>query len=49
MPYVNIFLDIGAAINAYKFIWNSLTAHSNVVLHLGSFHFMKEKFQVNCL
>ena len=22
MPYVNITLDVGAAINAYKFLWN---------------------------
>ena len=26
MPYVNILLDIGAAINAFKFIWNNPTA-----------------------
>ena len=48
MPYVNIFLDVGAAMNAYKFIWNNPRAYSTIVLHLGSFHFMKENFLVTC-
>ena len=49
MPYVNIFLDIGATINAYKFIWNNPTAYSNIALHLGSSHFMNKKFQASSL
>jgi len=46
MPYVNITLDVGAAINAYKFLWSNQQLFSNVVIHLGDFHFMKENFQV---
>ena len=46
MPYVNITLDVGAAINAYKFLWSNQDFLSNVVIHLGDFHFMKENFQV---
>ena len=47
MPYVNIALDVGAAINAYKFIWNDTNHFGNIVIHLGDFHFIKENFQVN--
>ena len=46
MPYVNITLDIGAAMNVYKLIWNFPDKFNNVVIHLGDFHFMKENFQV---
>ena len=46
MPYVNITLDVGAAINAYKFLWSNQRLFSNVMIHLGDFHFMKENFQV---
>lgn len=46
MPYVNITLDVGAAINAYKFLWSNQQLFSNVMIHLGDFHFMKENFQV---
>ena len=48
MPYVNITLDVGAAMNAYKLIWNFQERFRNVVIHLGDFHFMKENFQVKC-
>ena len=47
MPYTNITLDIGAAINAFKFVWNDIDAYSDIVIHLGSFHFIKENFQVS--
>ena len=47
MPYVNITLDVGAAINAYKFLWSNQEQFHNIVIHLGDFHFMKENFQVN--
>ena len=47
MPYVNITLDIGAAVNAYKVIWNNVEKYGNVVIHPEDFHFMKENFQVN--
>ena len=42
----NITLDVGAAINAYKTIWSYPEQYKNVIIHLGSFHFLKEKFQV---
>ena len=46
MPYVNVTLDCGAAINAYKLIWNYPTVFDNIIIHLGDFHFMKEIFTV---
>ena len=46
MPYVNITLDVGAGINAYKFIWTHAEQYKNVCIHLGMFHFMKENFKV---
>ena len=46
MPYVNVFLDVGAAMNAYKLVWNCPDKFSNVLVHLGGFHFMKEIFNV---
>ena len=49
MPYVNITLDVGAAMNAFKFIWNGTEKYSDVIIHLGSFHFIKENFQVSYL
>ena len=47
MPYVNITLDVGAAINAFKFIWNDPVRHNDVMIHLGDFHFIKENFQLS--
>ena len=46
MPYVNITLDVGAAMNVMKFLWNDTEEYRNVIIHLGSFHFIKENFQV---
>ncbi|CAB3982425.1 Hypothetical predicted protein [Paramuricea clavata] len=46
MPYVNVCLDLSAAMNAYKFIWNFPLKFNNVVIHLGDFHFIKENFGV---
>ena len=43
LSYVNITLDIKATINAYRLIWNYRELFSNVVIHLGDFHFMKKK------
>ena len=39
MPYVNITLDVGAAVNAYK-----PSQYENIVIHLGDFYFMEENF-----
>ena len=44
MPYVNITLDVGAAMNAYLVTWNTPDRFSNVIIHLASLHFLKEKF-----
>ena len=46
MPCTNTTLDVGAAINAFKYLWSNNNTFSNVVLHLGDFHFMKENFKV---
>ena len=46
MPYTNTTLDVGVAINAFKYIWSNNNTFSNVVIHLGDFHFMKEIFKV---
>ena len=47
MPYVNITLDAGAAINAYKYFWNNHYIFNTVIILLGDFHLMKENFKVN--
>ena len=46
MPYVKITLDFGAAMPAYKMVWNYPNIFSNVIIHLGDFHIMKEAFAV---
>ena len=46
MPYVNVFLDVGAAMNAYNLVRNYPDKFSNVLVYLGNFHFMKEIFNV---
>ena len=46
MPYVNVTLDVGAAMNAYKLCWNYPERFKNVLIHLGDFHFLKENFNV---
>ena len=46
MPYVNVTMDVRAAMNAYKVLWNFPMKFKNVMLHLGDFHFMKENFTV---
>ena len=47
MKYAKITLDVGAAINAFKELYTYPETFSNVVLHFGDFHFLKEKFKVN--
>ena len=46
MEYVNITLDIGAGMNAYKLSWRNLEQFSNVVIHIDDFHYLKENFKV---
>ena len=42
MPYANLTLDVGAAMNAYKLLWNYPEKYKNIIIHLGDFHFLKE-------
>ena len=47
MPYVNVDIDVGAAMNALRTVWNYPEEYKNVIIHLRSFHFLKENFQVS--
>ena len=47
MPYVNVVLDVGAAMNALRTVWNYPEEYKNVIVHLRSFHFLKKNFQVS--
>ena len=49
MPYINITLVVGAAINAFKVIWNHPMLFDNIVVHLGDFQFIKKFFNVICI
>ena len=40
-------MDMRAAINAYKMIWNFPEKFGNIVIHPGDFHLIKENFQVH--
>ena len=44
IPYANITFGIGAAVNAFKVLWNYPEKFSNIVMHLADFHYMKEGF-----
>ena len=46
MPFVNVTLGLGAAMNAYRVVWSYPEIFSNVIIHLGDFHLMKEIFQI---
>ena len=46
MPSVNISLDVGAAMSAFKLLWNYPEKFGNVIIHLGDFHFIKENFSL---
>ena len=45
--YINVVMDMRAAINAYKMIWNFPEKFGNTVIHPGDFHLIKENFQVH--
>ena len=45
--YVKIALDVVAVINVFKEFWKYPETFSNVVLHIGDFHFLKENFKVS--
>ena len=42
MPYANLSIDVGEAIDAYKLLWNYPEKYKNVIIHLQDFHFLKE-------
>ena len=44
--YVNLTLDAGAYVNAYRVLTNYPEKFAKIVLHLGDFHFMKESFTI---
>ena len=46
MPYINITLDAGAAMSAFKLLWNYPEKFGNVIIHFGDFHFIKENFSL---
>ena len=46
MPYVNITLDVVAAMSSFKLLWNYPEKFGNVIIHLGDFHFIKENFSL---
>ena len=46
---LNITIDVGTALNAFKFLRNGLEKYQNVAIHLGDFYFTKEYFEVTCL
>lgn len=49
LMYINIVEDMGAVAAALKVVWNCQDEFSNVIIHPGDFHVMKENFQVHCL
>ena len=42
--YTNITLDVGAAMIAYRVLWNYPAKLKTIIIHLGDFHGMKEIF-----
>ena len=46
MPYVKVTLDVGAAMDAERVLWNYPLKFKNVIIHLGDFHFMRGNFGV---
>ena len=46
MRYVNLTLDAGAYLNAYRVLFNYPKVCSNLILYLGDFHYMKESFGI---
>ena len=44
MKYVHITFDVGAAIKAYRVIWNDSDLWNDIIIHLGDFHAMMAFF-----
>ena len=49
VPYVNLTLNAGDYMNAYRVLCNYPDKFSKMVLPLGNFHFMKEVFTMLCI
>ena len=47
MKYAKITFEVGVAINAFKGLWTYPETFSNVVIHIGDFHFLKENLKAN--
>ena len=47
MSFVNKTLDVGTTINAYFVNCTDVTRFEKVVIHLGSFYYLKVKLSVN--
>ena len=46
MKYAKIMLALEAVIDAFKELWKYPETFSNVLIHLGDFHFMNENFNI---
>ena len=46
MKYVHVIMDCGAAMKMFHVLWNNPDKYSNVIIHLGDFHFMQAFFDV---
>ena len=46
MSYVNITLDVSAAMNAERMLWKYPATFKSVLINLGDFHFIKANFSV---
>ena len=46
MKYLHIIMDCGAAMKMFQVIFNNPDKFSNVIVHLGDFHFMQAFFDV---
>ena len=44
MPYVNVYLDVGAVMKACKLVWTHPQKFLYVFIQIGDFHFIKENF-----
>ena len=46
MPYVNSTFDVGAAMSAFKLLWNYTEKFGNVIIRFGNFYFIEENFSL---
>ena len=40
IPYVNVTLNVGGALKAYKVLWNCQDEFGSIFIHLDDFHFI---------